>query len=88
MKLIDQSAAYIRTRLAGHAMPHTAIILGSGLGLLADRIENPVVIPYADIPNFPKTSPSSIQRTWRQKCQTPRQRNGKMQSRESMAQSF
>ena len=56
MKLIDQSAAYIRTRLAGHAMPHTAIILGSGLGLLADRLENPVVIPYADIPNFRRST--------------------------------
>ena len=56
MKLIDQSAAYIRTRLAGHAMPHTAIILGSGLGLLADRIENPIVIPYADIPNFRRST--------------------------------
>ena len=30
-----------------------AITLGSGLGKLADRIENAKVIPYKDIPNFP-----------------------------------
>jgi purine-nucleoside phosphorylase len=32
--------------------PATAIILGSGLGGLADRIESPVAISYADIPGF------------------------------------
>ena len=31
----------------------TAIILGSGLGDLADKIENPIRIPYSEIPNFP-----------------------------------
>lgn len=31
----------------------TAIILGSGLGDLADEIQNAVRIPYKDIPNFP-----------------------------------
>ena len=30
-----------------------AIILGSGLGPLADEIENPIVIDYQDIPFFP-----------------------------------
>jgi purine-nucleoside phosphorylase len=29
------------------------LILGSGLGALANEIEAPVVIPYRDIPNFP-----------------------------------
>jgi purine-nucleoside phosphorylase len=29
------------------------LILGSGLGVLADEIENPVKIPYNEIPNFP-----------------------------------
>ena len=32
--------------------PETAIILGSGLGALADKIENVVVIPYNKIPHF------------------------------------
>lgn len=29
------------------------LILGSGLGELAEEIENPIVIPYSDIPKFP-----------------------------------
>jgi purine-nucleoside phosphorylase len=29
------------------------LILGSGLGVLAEEIEEPVIIPYRDIPNFP-----------------------------------
>jgi len=33
--------------------PDTAIILGTGLGHLADEIEITTSIPYADIPNFP-----------------------------------
>lgn len=33
--------------------PAVAIILGSGLGTLADGVESAVVIPYAEIPHFP-----------------------------------
>ena len=33
-----------------------AIVLGSGLGDLANKIENPIIIPYSDIPGFPKTT--------------------------------
>ncbi|MGY0209244.1 purine-nucleoside phosphorylase [Bacillus subtilis] len=33
--------------------PEIGLILGSGLGVLADEIENPVAIPYEDIPHFP-----------------------------------
>ena len=33
--------------------PYVGLILGSGLGGLADRIENPIKIKYEDIPNFP-----------------------------------
>jgi len=35
-------------------VPEIAIVLGSGLGKLADRIENPIAIPYEEIPGFPK----------------------------------
>jgi purine-nucleoside phosphorylase len=50
----NETADYIRRRIAGAglAMPDTAIILGSGLGKLADCIEHPLVIPYTDIPHF------------------------------------
>jgi len=33
--------------------PEIGVILGSGLGGFADKIENPIVIPYEDIPDFP-----------------------------------
>lgn len=33
--------------------PVAGIILGSGLGKLADEIENPLVLPYGEIPGFP-----------------------------------
>jgi purine-nucleoside phosphorylase len=33
--------------------PEIGLILGSGLGILADEIENPTVIPYSEIPHFP-----------------------------------
>lgn len=41
--------------LAGRR-PKLAIILGSGLGDLADRIEDPVYLPYSDIPDFPRAT--------------------------------
>ena len=34
------------------ALPKVAIVLGSGLGKLADHIEQPLTIPYSDIPHF------------------------------------
>ena len=30
-----------------------AIVLGTGLGTIADAVENPIAIPYADLPGFP-----------------------------------
>jgi len=45
-----ESAAFLSKRIKGN--PETAIILGSGLGVLADHIENPVIIPYKEIPHF------------------------------------
>ncbi|XZF76092.1 purine-nucleoside phosphorylase [Bacillus sp. AL-1R] len=35
--------------------PTVGLILGSGLGTLADEIENSVVIPYSEIPHFAKS---------------------------------
>lgn len=41
---------YIKDRIP--QSPTVGIILGSGLGELAEAIEKPVIIPYKDIPNF------------------------------------
>jgi purine-nucleoside phosphorylase len=46
------TADVIRSRL-GEVKPEVAIILGSGLGRLADRITNRQVVPYQDVPGFP-----------------------------------
>jgi len=35
------------------AVPRLAVVLGSGLGGFADRLENAVTIPYKDLPGFP-----------------------------------
>ncbi len=49
---INGAAEYIGARLGGRK-PVVGIVLGSGLGKLADKIENPTVIPYKEIPGFP-----------------------------------
>lgn len=49
---ILEAAGYIR-KIAGGINPEIGIILGSGLGRLADDISDAVIIPYRDIPNFP-----------------------------------
>lgn len=38
----------------GNARPRVAIVLGSGLGFLADQVADPLRIPYRDIPGFPE----------------------------------
>lgn len=48
---INEAAAYIQGKL-GDFKPLAGIVLGSGLGKLADKIEDAVTIPYKDIPNF------------------------------------
>lgn len=51
MKEVDTAAAYLREQLP--FTPDLALVLGSGLGGLADEIENPIFIPYRDVPGFP-----------------------------------
>ncbi len=49
------AANVVRVRAAG-TTPRVALVLGSGLGGLADGMDRPVVIDYADIPGFPRPS--------------------------------
>lgn len=46
------AANYLRDFLSGET-PEIGIVLGSGLGKLADKIEDKVTIPYKDVPFFP-----------------------------------
>ena len=55
MKSITAATDYMRSRL-GDRLPKVGIILGSGLGKLADRIEDRIVIPYAEVPDFVKST--------------------------------
>ena len=49
---INGAAEYIAAKLGGRK-PFAGIVLGSGLGKLAEKIENKTVIPYKEIPGFP-----------------------------------
>lgn len=51
LEQIQNTASYIRNKVG--FTPDVGIILGSGLGSLADRIEVKAAIEYKDIPNFP-----------------------------------
>lgn len=55
LERIYNAADYIKSS-AGFAEPFVGIVLGSGLGKLAESIENPVVIPYSSIPDFPRST--------------------------------
>ncbi len=47
----QESAEYVRSRLNGF-VPDIAMVLGSGLGFLGDLVEDPITVPYGDIPHF------------------------------------
>lgn len=51
---VEEISSWIAKRMT--VKPMVAIICGSGLGEIADRVINPQVIPYADIPEFPRST--------------------------------
>ena len=51
---IHAAADFLSQRIT--TKPTIGQILGSGLGAFADTLENPTVVPFADIPDFPQTS--------------------------------
>ncbi|HIB67232.1 MAG TPA: purine-nucleoside phosphorylase, partial [Phycisphaerales bacterium] len=48
---IQQATKYLKEKVA--QKPDFALILGSGLGELAEKAENAQVVSYKDIPGFP-----------------------------------
>jgi len=48
---IEQTASFLKEKMS-HT-PEIGLILGSGLGVLAEEIENPIKVAYNEIPNFP-----------------------------------
>lgn len=55
-EIMEQSVKVIRSKTQFE--PEIGMILGSGLGDYADRIENPVVIDYSELPGFPVSTVS------------------------------
>ena len=59
---IEQAAGAIRERLG--EPPEIMIVLGSGLGSIAEYLEQPVVLPYHEIPGFPATTVQGHNGEW------------------------
>ena len=58
MSYFDQvsvAAAFLSSNL-GSLRPRIGIVLGSGLGAVANEISDPVAVPYAEIPHFPQST--------------------------------
>jgi purine-nucleoside phosphorylase len=51
MKKMKEALEFLRTRING--TPEIGLVLGSGLGALAEEVENRVVIRYDEVPHFP-----------------------------------
>ena len=52
LRVIHAASDVLAQRLEGR-QPLVGIVLGSGLGKLADEIQDPLVIPYSELPGFP-----------------------------------
>jgi purine-nucleoside phosphorylase len=48
---IDHAVQVVQSKI--RIQPRVGMILGSGLGMLADKIVDAVIIPYGEIPNWP-----------------------------------
>jgi purine-nucleoside phosphorylase len=52
---VAEAAQFLRTKM-GKLTPRVGVVLGSGLGAVASRVTEAVVIPYRDIPHFPQST--------------------------------
>lgn len=51
---LHQTTDFLKAK--GFENPEVGLILGSGLGDLADEITDPIAVPYHEIPNFPTST--------------------------------
>lgn len=58
MEALSQAVAYIKSKVP--YTPQILLIAGSGLNLLTDIIQDPILVNYEDIPNFPKFPPTDL----------------------------
>ncbi len=52
---VSEAAAFLRAML-GPFNPHLGVVLGSGMGSVADSLTERIVVPYAEIPHFPRST--------------------------------
>jgi purine-nucleoside phosphorylase len=52
---VSEAASFLRGKLAGHA-PRIGVVLGSGLGAVADAVAEPIAVSYREIPHFPQST--------------------------------
>ena len=52
---VNEAAEFLRESL-GQLSPRIGIVLGSGLGAVAEAVHSPVFVPYASIPHFPQST--------------------------------
>jgi purine-nucleoside phosphorylase len=52
---VTEAAGFLRSKL-GNLKPYIGIVLGSGLGAAADAVHDRVIVPYDQIPHFPKST--------------------------------
>ncbi len=52
---VAEAAAFLRPKL-GSPAPLVGIVLGSGLGAVADAVADPAIVPYGEIPHFPQST--------------------------------
>jgi purine-nucleoside phosphorylase len=50
-KQMEEARSYIASKI--QIAPKVGLVLGSGLGVLADEVEDAIEIPYSEIPHFP-----------------------------------
>jgi len=51
---IEEAVSFINSRTS--LRPVVGMIFGTGLGGVADHIEAPIILPYEEIPNFPRST--------------------------------
>lgn len=52
---VSEAAAFLRA-MFGPFSPRVGIVLGSGLGAVAESLAERIVVPYAEIPHFPRST--------------------------------
>ena len=51
----NEAAEFLRSRLGG-LEPRIGLVLGSGLGAVAEAVTEAVIVPYREIPHFPQST--------------------------------